>query len=324
MITADSVAYSGIFNLPGIRCALMALAAGVSTVGLINRASAEVSQPHAIRPNESTPPVTMDERARFDVGYDPFEEQFSGYDPFDAQRAVFEPLEESPLALPVRNPQLASDRTIPPSHVRSTTQRSLGPLRMARLAQLAAPQEPTRLELQQTEELPFNQSDTEGQPPASSEDPCAPTAERPLSELTIGIGMSEGDMPRDFAAACWEQIESQAGPYAAARCWPIFAYHWNATCFCHRPLYFEEINLERYGYGCCECLQPAASAAHFFATVPALPYCMAAECPGECIYTLRHYRPGSCPPWRRHYPPRDGLAAASEAGVLTGLIFLIP
>ena len=80
--------------------------------------------------------------------------------------------------------------------------------------------------------------------------------------------------------------------------------------FCHRPLYFEEINLERYGYGCGWCLQPGASAAHFFGTVPALPYLMTVDCPHECIYTLGHYRPGSCPPWRAtgrpatHWPLR--------------------
>jgi hypothetical protein len=108
------------------------------------------------------------------------------------------------------------------------------------------------------------------------------------------------------------------------RCWPASTYQWDATCLCYKPLYFEEINLERYGYGCCACLQPAASAAHFFGTVPALPYLIAADSPCECKYTLGHYRPGSCPPLRYHWPPCDPLAAAAEGGVLTGLIFLIP
>jgi hypothetical protein len=51
---------------------------------------------------------------------------------------------------------------------------------------------------------------------------------------------------------------------------------------------------------------------------------MAAECPGECVYTLGHYRAGSSPPWRWHWPPYDRLAALSAAGVYTGLIFAIP
>jgi hypothetical protein len=40
--------------------------------------------------------------------------------------------------------------------------------------------------------------------------------------------------------------------------------------FCHRPLYFEERCLERYGCRTC-CCQPAASALHFYGTALLLP-----------------------------------------------------
>jgi hypothetical protein len=159
---------------------------------------------------------------------------------------------------------------------------------------------------------------------AQSKDPCAAAVEKPLSALGIYIGLPSGELPVDHAAACWDSVNQTSGPLAGARSWPGYVYYWDATSLCYRPLYFEEINLERYGYGCCACLQPAASAAHFFGTVPALPYCMAVDCPCECVYTLGHYRPGSCPPWRRHWPPCDPLAVAAEGGVLTGMIFLIP
>jgi hypothetical protein len=157
-----------------------------------------------------------------------------------------------------------------------------------------------------------------------AKNPCAGMDEKPLGQLGIGIALTEGKLPDDFASACWNQLNTAAGPAAAWRLWPSFVYNWNATCLCHRPLYFEQINLERHGYGCCEPLQPLASAAHFFATIPALPYCMAVECPCECVYTLGHYRPGSCPPWRHHWPPCSPLAAAAEGGVWTGMVFLIP
>jgi hypothetical protein len=115
----------------------------------------------------------------------------------------------------------------------------------------------------------------------------------------------------------------------------MLCYNWDPTCLCYQPLYFEEINAERYGYicdDCCcrwccmpgNCMQSAASAAHFFGTIPALPYCLAAECPTECVYTLGHYRPGSCPPWRWHWPPWDPYAAATCAAVYTGFVFAIP
>jgi hypothetical protein len=169
-----------------------------------------------------------------------------------------------------------------------------------------------------------NDAAPESQQSSTAAGPCSAAAERPLRELGIGIAPPAGQFPQNRAAACWESMNAELGPAAGSRSWAGFNYHWDATCLCHRPLYFEEVNLERYGYGCGWCLQPAASAAHFFGTVPALPYLAAVDCPHECIYTLGHYRPGSCPPWRHHWPPCDPLAAAAEGGVLTGLIFLIP
>jgi hypothetical protein len=160
--------------------------------------------------------------------------------------------------------------------------------------------------------------------PASSKDPCAAMTQTPLVQLGINIGPTEGVLPTNHAETCWEPFNQAAGAFAGERCWGPSHYHWDATCLCHRPLYFEEINLERYGYGCPECIQPAASAAHFFATVPALPYCMAVECPCECVYTLGHYRPGSCPPWRWHWPPCEIPATATEAAVLAALILIFP
>ncbi len=157
-----------------------------------------------------------------------------------------------------------------------------------------------------------------------AKNPCAAMPVKPYSEYGIGIAMPAGEFPTDFASSCWTSINDSAGPLAGQRCWGTSAFAWDATCLCHRPLYFEEANLERYGYGCCETLQPAASAAHFFGTIPTLPYCMAVDCPCECIYTLGHYRPGSCPPWRRMWPPYSPRAILAEGGVWTGMVFLIP
>ena len=169
---------------------------------------------------------------------------------------------------------------------------------------------------------------------AAPKDPCGAVPNKPLNQLGIGIAEPDGKLPTNLAAPCWQEINQQGGT-AAARCWPVASYNWDATCFYHNPLYFEEVNLERYGYQCGDrsccctccrecCLQPAASAAHFYGSVLALPYCMCAECPGDCVYTLGHYRPGNCNPWRWHWPPFDPLAAAAAGGIWTGLIFAIP
>jgi hypothetical protein len=164
-----------------------------------------------------------------------------------------------------------------------------------------------------------------GQQADDSDEPGANWTPTPLDELSTNIVLPGGLLPRDHWAERPHQFVGFFDPCGMTRGWPVNSYLWEASCFAHNPLYFEEINLERYGYGCCACLQPAASACHFFGTVPALPYKMAVDCPGECEYTLGHYRPGSCPPWRYHCCSRvSGLGAMSEAGVLTGLIFLIP
>jgi hypothetical protein len=158
-----------------------------------------------------------------------------------------------------------------------------------------------------------------------STEPGADWSPTPLSELTTNIVLPSGLLPRDHWADRPPHFVGFFDPYGATRGWPVQSFLWEASSFCHDPLYFEEINLERYGYGCCACIQPAVSACHFFATVPALPYKMAVDCPCDCDYTLGHYRPGSCPPWRYHCCSRvSGLGAMSEAGVVTGMIFLIP
>jgi hypothetical protein len=66
------------------------------------------------------------------------------------------------------------------------------------------------------------------------------------------------------------------------------------------------------------------STAHFFATIPALPYLKASDCPWECEYTLGHYRPGSCPPYRFHCWPVDGLGALAEGGTAAWLVLVLP
>jgi hypothetical protein len=81
------------------------------------------------------------------------------------------------------------------------------------------------------------------------------------------------------------------------RAFSPITYTWTASQLCHKPLYFEDEQLERYGHMCGPWLQPFASAANFFLTFPILPYKMGLELPNECIYTLGYYRTGDCAPY---------------------------
>jgi hypothetical protein len=122
---------------------------------------------------------------------------------------------------------------------------------------------------------------------------------RPIGSIGTSIAAPPGELPPNLA-----QIRFANAPFVHAasiegRDWLSYAYFWQAPALCHRPLYFEEPNLERYGHSAGCLLQPLVSSAHFFSAVPALPVKMAFEHPHRRRYTLGHARPGSDACWRR-------------------------
>ena len=135
--------------------------------------------------------------------------------------------------------------------------------------------------------------------------------------LSIAIVGTEGE---DYPFEC--SIDD--GTMHAGRCWEQTTYMWKASAMCHKPLYFEDEQLERYGHSFSPCIQPFVSGAHFFCTLPVLPYCMGVEPPCECIYALGHYRPGNCAPYMRNPVPLSLRGALFEAGVVTGTAAALP
>ena len=101
-------------------------------------------------------------------------------------------------------------------------------------------------------------------------------------------------------------------------------FTWKAAGYCHKPLYFEDWQLERYGHSHGPLADPFFSAAHFFTTLPVLPYKMGVELPWECVYPLGYYRPGDCAPWTVPAIPISLRGMAVEAATVTGLVFLLP
>jgi hypothetical protein len=109
-----------------------------------------------------------------------------------------------------------------------------------------------------------------------------------------------------------------------ARCWAETTYTWKASSLCHKPLYFEEVQLERYGHEWGPLVQPVVSAAHFFGTLPILPYKMGLETPNECVYALGYYRPNSCAPYMIEPLGFTWRAALFEAGAVVGTAAVLP
>jgi len=134
--------------------------------------------------------------------------------------------------------------------------------------------------------------------------------------LDIRVGGRSGE---DYPCECRLEGETfQPRRFAAT------TFTWKAAGYCHKPLYFEDWNLERYGHSHGIVLDPFLSAAHFFVSLPVLPYQMGVQPPWECVYPLGYYRPGSCAPWTVPAVPISGRGFAVQAATVTGLVFLLP
>ena len=163
--------------------------------------------------------------------------------------------------------------------------------------------------------------------------------DRPLASLKATLRRTDGEVPTNLAATrmtdvLWIEQSGDEG-----RPWVLTNYEWDAPGTSHLPLFFEEPNLERMGYregcflGCMEnddyprtpgCLQPLWSGAHFLGCFASLPYQCGYMPPCQPISTLGVDRPGSPTCYRRHTVPVSPRGAAYQAGVVTGLVFILP
>jgi hypothetical protein len=140
-----------------------------------------------------------------------------------------------------------------------------------------------------------------------------------LNKISLNITIT-GRQGQDIPYEC--SIED--GSSYSGRCWSQTTYMWKASAICHKPLYFENEQLERYGHSWGPCIQPLVSGAHFFSRLPILPYCMGIEPPTECVYALGHYRPGDCAPYFCDAVPFTTRAGLFEAGAVVGAAAVLP
>ena len=69
---------------------------------------------------------------------------------------------------------------------------------------------------------------------------------RPIGSLTINIAPKEGQVPREVNPT--KTLEKEFGATEFQREPLDYSYMWESPAFFNRPLYFEQPNLERYGY----------------------------------------------------------------------------
>ncbi|SMP40923.1 hypothetical protein SAMN06265222_101507 [Neorhodopirellula lusitana] len=106
--------------------------------------------------------------------------------------------------------------------------------------------------------------------------------------------------------------------------WPSLIRPWAAPNTYSHPLYFEDRMLERHGHERWGCLQPIASGARFFATVPMLPYLTTVTAPCETVYSKGYYRAGSPVPRFYQRPPLERRAVIVEAASVAGGFIALP
>jgi hypothetical protein len=171
--------------------------------------------------------------------------------------------------------------------------------------------------------LPNTDDPTLSDEGADAQEDCAEELRKLKAHTLYDVNLSiaiAGDPGQDFPFEC--SIDD--GTWHSGRCWNETTYMWKASALCHKPLYFENESLERYGHSWGPCLDPLVSGAHFFCTLPVLPYCMGVTPPNECMYALGHYRPGNCAPYMISPVPLSCRGAAFQAGAVVGAAAILP
>ena len=111
-----------------------------------------------------------------------------------------------------------------------------------------------------------------------TKDPRIKDLEKSVTKINVYQELNSRDNPKNMASL-----------YLNLKPVNIWEGEWVKNCpcrypfrFCHLPLYYEEINLERCGRGY-GCLQPVMSSAHFLKTTVCLPVEMIFDPPCELV-----------------------------------------
>jgi hypothetical protein len=145
---------------------------------------------------------------------------------------------------------------------------------------------------------------------------------RDILDVEVDIRPTEGVMPEDRGAEHFanEPVIDEtlpSGEPAEVLC----AY--TPWTICYRPLYFEDIALERYGKNV-GCLQTGLSGVRFFGSIAALPYKMTRRPPRSCECSNGFSRPGDCPLPGYGNRRLQLDAALVEAAAIVAVIYIIP
>lgn len=177
----------------------------------------------------------------------------------------------------------------------------------------------------QTPTQPPTQPDAAANELPAQEEQVAPLNITPIAEIPLSLApINNHKAPKEKSTGLDSRTFGDLRELRMEQGWTPSMMNWRATNFAHRPLYFEDILLERHGQRRRHGTQPLWSAAHFFTTFPILPYKIGIERPCECIYTLGYGRPGNCKPSLRRRFVYETDAALFESGAWVAAVLLLP
>lgn len=142
---------------------------------------------------------------------------------------------------------------------------------------------PLRADAPPVEVLPQSTIPTESGPPVVLDT-------KPLNQITTDVRPPAGAMPDDAAARLFDSEPILQG--SRERGFGNTVFFWEASNLMHRPLYFEQAYVERYGYNY-RVLQPVVSGVEFYTDVAFLPFKAVGNIHRPYVYALGPARPGA-------------------------------
>ena len=180
------------------------------------------------------------------------------------------------------------------------------------------------LQEEDTRDAKDDEDEEDDETAEDSKDPRRFAPLRSMLDVAIAAPVSPGILPEDYAESLFDSESTEyqlagfqrGGNYGGFSCWcaPWVAY---------RPLYFEDVWLERHGYDY-GCLQPVVSAAKFYGRIPLFPYMLGANPCRQCTYSLGLGRVGDCPPHFFTLPKKSCRGILYQTAAVTGLVLLTP
>jgi hypothetical protein len=175
----------------------------------------------------------------------------------------------------------------------------------------------------------INLADAINLPPPSTNEKGTENVDPEPNEMTA-LAMRLTDLGKDDSKNVLQPTDTALAMLSQRKPFKVFAVSrdpWQANRdsypFHHKPLWFEDPNLERCGRGC-GLFTTTVSAIRASANIPILPYRFTAEKPWSCVRTLPDCSVCEKFGVEAYLPPWSLSAAVVQAAAAVGVVYIVP